>query len=86
MIGRFVSLLPFYLLFIISILKLRKNFGLLATGLFTLTLISMPQMMNFAVELRMYGWGLFFITCSFILIHDLIKNNFSYFKWIILNN
>jgi isoprenylcysteine carboxyl methyltransferase (ICMT) family protein YpbQ len=84
MIGRFVSLLPVYLLVIVSILKLRKNFGLLAAGLFTLTLISMPQMMNFAVELRMYGWGLFFVTCSFILIYDLIKNDFNYFKWIIL--
>ena len=84
LIGRFVSLLPFYLLFIVSILKLRKNFGLLAAGLFTLTLVSMPQMMNFAVELRMYGWGLFFITCSFILVYDLIKNDFNYIKWIML--
>lgn len=84
-IGRFVSLLPVYLLFALSLTKIRKNFGWLTAGIFTLTLISMPQLMNFFIELRMYGWGLFFVTTSFILINDMmIEKESDNIKWILL--
>lgn len=83
-IGKFVSLLPFYLLFIIALTKIRKNFGWLITGLFTLTLIAMPQMMNYAVEIRMYSWGMFFVTTSFIICYDILKQNKQIISWVLL--
>ncbi len=64
--------------------KIRKEFGWLTTGLFSLTLIAMPQMMNYAVELRMYSWGLFFVTSSFIVSYNILKNENKLMSWTIL--
>lgn len=73
-IGKFVSLIPMYLLFILSLTKIKKNFGMLAAGIFSLCIISMPQMMVYSVELRMYSWALFFVTASFIYAYEVVHN------------
>lgn len=84
LIGRFVSILPFYLLFILALTKIRKNFNWLTTGIFTLAIISMPQMMNFATEIRMYSWGLFFLTASFVISYEILNNSSDIKNWILL--
>lgn len=84
LIGRFVSILPFYLLFILALTKIRKNFNWLTTGIFTLAIICMPQMMNFATEIRMYSWGLFFLTASFIVSYEILNNSSDSKNWILL--
>ena len=73
-IGKIVSLIPIYLIGILSVTKVKKNFGYLTSGLFFLCITSMPQMMNYAVEVRMYSLGLFFVTASLIYIYEIIKN------------
>ena len=82
-IGKFTSLLPFYLIPILSFTKVRKNWGYLTGGLFAFCIVTMPQLMNFAVELRMYSWGLFFVTASFIYANE-ITNNSNLKNWAIL--
>lgn len=74
-VGKFVSIFPFYLLFILSLTKIRKNFGMLTSGIFCLLISSMPQMMLYAVEIRMYSWALFFVTASFIYSYDIIHDS-----------
>ena len=81
-VGKIVSLIPFYFLFILSMTKIRKNFGMLAAGIFCLLIISMPQMMLYAVEVRMYSWALFFVTASYIYYYDIIQDS-SIKSWII---
>ncbi|WP_299524433.1 hypothetical protein [uncultured Methanobrevibacter sp.] len=83
-IGKFTSLLPFYLILGLSATKIRKNFGYLTAGIFAFCIVSMPQLMNFAVELRMYSWGLFFITASFIYVYEIMNNNSNLKNWAIL--
>lgn len=73
LVCKIVSLIPFYLLAVLSFTKVKKLFGMLTCGIFALCIISMPQMMFFAVEIRMYGWALFFITASFIYFIDFIQ-------------
>lgn len=82
-VGKIVSLIPIYLIGILSITKVRKNFGLLTAGLFFLCIASMPQLMLYGVEIRMYSWGLFFVTATFIYSYDIIKNP-NLKTWIIL--
>lgn len=82
-IGRIVSLIPIYLIGILTITKVKKNFGLLTAGLFFLCISSMPQLMIYSVEIRMYSWGLFFVTASFIYVYDIIKAP-NLKTWIIL--
>lgn len=74
-VGKFTSLLPFYLILVLAATKVRKNWGCLTAGLFAFCIVTMPQLMNFAVELRMYSWGLFFVTASFIYAYDILNKN-----------
>ncbi len=76
-ISRLVSTIPMYLIVILSYKKVRKMFDWLTAGLFTLCIITMPQLMLYSVEIRMYSWGLFFITASFIYAYDIYKNGFD---------
>ena len=55
---------------------------MLASGIFCLLIISMPQMMLYAVEVRMYSWALFFVTASFIYSYEIIHDS-SIKNWII---
>lgn len=82
-VGRIVTLIPIYLIGILSITKVKKNFGMLTAGLFFLCISMMPQLMIYSVEIRMYSWGLFFVTASFIYIYD-IYNSPNLKNWIIL--
>lgn len=83
LVGRIVALIPIYLIGVLTIFKVKKNFGWLTAGLFFLCITSMPQLMLYNVEIRMYSWGLFFVTASFIYLYDLCKNP-NLKNWIIL--
>jgi len=73
-LGKILSLIPIYLLVLLSFTKIRKNFGMLTSGIFTLCICAMPRIMIYAVELRMYSWALFFVTASYIYLYDLIDS------------
>lgn len=81
-IGKIFSLVPFYLLGILCLTKIRNNFGLLVSGLFFLCICSMPRLMISAVEVRMYSWALFFVTSSLIYAYEIVKNP-SLKNWLI---
>lgn len=83
-IGKIVSLIPIYLIGLLSITKVKKNFGYLTAGLFFLCITSMPQLMLYSVEVRMYSWGLFFVTASLIYGYEIIKNDSNLKYWAIL--
>jgi len=82
-VGKIVSLIPIYLTGILAILKVKKHFGWLTAGLFFLCITSMPQLMLYSVEIRMYSWGLLFVTASYIYLYEIIKNP-NLKNWIIL--
>lgn len=81
-IGKIVSLIPIYLIGLLSITKVKKNFGYLTAGLFFLCITSMPQLMIYGVEVRMYSWGLFFVTASLIYSYEIIKNDSNLKYWL----
>ncbi len=83
-IGKIVSLIPIYLIGLLSITKVKKNFGYLTAGIFFLCITSMPQLMIYSVEVRMYSWGLFFVTASLIYAYEIIKNDSNLKYWAVL--
>lgn len=83
-IGKIISLIPIYLIGLLSITKVKKNFGYLTAGLFFLCITSMPQLMIYSVEVRMYSWGLFFVTASLIYGYEIIKNDSNLKYWVVL--
>lgn len=81
--GKLFSLIPILLIGVLSITKIRKNFGMLTAGLFFLCICSMPRILTSALEVRMYSWGLFLITASWIYVYEII-NDSTWKKWVIL--
>ncbi len=61
-----VSVIPYIVLFVYGITIVRKRYGLLGGGLFSFAVISMPNMSEYTVEIRMYGYVILFITAMCI--------------------
>lgn len=69
---KIVSVMPYFLLLIYAVTFLRKRFGLFVSGLFMFCILAMPQMSAYTVEMRMYGWALFFVTAAFFHAYEII--------------
>lgn len=65
-LAKLASIFPFLLCMIYGLTKVRKHFGWLSAGLFQFLLLSMPQLPDYTVEIRMYGYALFFITAGML--------------------
>ena len=59
--AKLVSMIPFGLCLVYAMTIVRKHFGMLTAGLFSFLLMTMPNLPEYTVEVRMYGWSLFFI-------------------------
>lgn len=70
-----VSVLPYCFLLAYGFFFLRKKFGMFVTGLFLFCVLSMPQMSAYTVEMRMYGWALFFVTAAFFHAYEIVNKN-----------
>ena len=70
---KLVSMLPFVGIFVYTLTAIRKNFGLHVAGLFWFLIMTMPQISNYTVEIRMYSLALFFITAAFVHSCELVR-------------
>ena len=73
-VGKIISVFPVIFLIIISFFKIRKQHEWLTGGIFSLAITSMPLLMLYATEIRMYSWALFFVTLTYIYTKDLFDN------------
>lgn len=69
------SMLPFVGLYVYALLFVRKRFGMKTTGLFLLLVVTMPQISNYIVEIRMYSIALFLITAMFFHSIEIVYEN-----------
>lgn len=69
---KLASMLPFVGIFVYTLTAIRKNFGLHTAGLFWFLVMTMPQISNYTVEIRMYSLALFFITAAFVHSYELV--------------
>ena len=70
---KLASMLPFAGIFVYTLTAIRKNFGLHVAGLFWFLVMTMPQISNYTVEIRMYSLALFFITAAFVHSCELVR-------------
>lgn len=70
---KLASMLPFAGIFGYTLTAIRKNFGLHVAGLFWFLVMTMPQISNYTVEIRMYSLALFFITAAFLHSCELVR-------------
>ncbi|MDR2545448.1 MAG: hypothetical protein LBD03_07930 [Methanobrevibacter sp.] len=62
---KIVSIIPIILLLVFGSTVLRRRFGWLFSGIFSLAIISAPRIMHFSTEIRSYCWGILFLTLAF---------------------
>ncbi|WP_139165080.1 hypothetical protein [Butyrivibrio sp. INlla16] len=62
MYAKLASVIPLFILFLYAVTIIRKRYGILVGGLFSCAVIAMPQMADYAVEVRMYSWVMLFVT------------------------
>ena len=70
---KLASMFPFVGIFVYTLTVIRKNFGLHVAGLFWFLVMTMPQISNYTVEIRMYSLALFFITAAFVHSCELVR-------------
>jgi uncharacterized membrane protein len=79
-IGKLISIVPYIILLILAITKIRNNFGSVCSAIFAICIVSMPNMLEYSIEIRMYSWSMLFVTTSYLYCFDVIKNN-SHLSW-----
>lgn len=85
-IAKLTSVLPFWLILLYSLVMIRRNFGWLTAGLFSFCVVTMPQMADYTVEVRMYSWALFFVLASALHAYEIMKDSISgYGRWDVKN-
>lgn len=83
-VAKLVSCIPFFFCILLSLNKIRKKFGMLPAGLFSFFLFSMPQMADYTVEIRMYGFALLFITAGMLYAYEILLSPYTIKAWIML--
>ena len=66
------SIIPYAIVLILSTFKLRKDYGWLTAGLFTLAIAAMSEFFITYSILRPYSWAMLFTLLSFIFFMDII--------------
>lgn len=81
--SQYLSMIPILCLLIIDYLKVRKEFGWLACGIFAVCITSMPNFMYYTLTIRMYSFAMFFVFMVFLIAYDIIKYN-NLKSWILI--
>lgn len=81
-IGKLFSVLAYVLLTVLCWHKLRNENK--ARPFVLLCIYGMPQLLSYAIEIRMYSWALLFVTASFLYARDIVLRNSTKKTWIFL--
>lgn len=71
---KMVSVLPYFILFLYSVVFIRKRFGIYTGGVFLFCSVAMPQLSGYTVEMRMYSWALLFVTAALLHGHGTVSS------------
>ncbi|MDR3291630.1 MAG: glycosyltransferase family 39 protein [Methanobrevibacter sp.] len=80
--AKLISIVPLILLIYFSFINLRKELDWLTGGIFAFCIITMPKLMFYGVQVRMYSWVMFFVTLSFYYSYKITKQSTKK-NWII---
>lgn len=72
---KMVSVIPYFILLLVSSTKIKKDYNWLTAGLFSITILTMGALPSYYITLRMYSWGLLFLVLSFISLKDVIEKS-----------
>ncbi len=67
------SMVPYIILFLVSLTKIKKEYGILSAGAFSFTLLAMCNFFTYYLIARMYSWPLLFLILAFIYLNDVLE-------------
>lgn len=71
--GRLASIIPSIILIFFSIFAIRPRWGSTVAGASCLLLLTMPHMMEYGIEIRMYSWALLFVTLTYYFAFKVVE-------------
>ncbi len=71
--AKFVSLIPHIILLVLGFTIIKNKYGFMTAFLFNMFSIGMPQLMGYSTEIRMYSWGMLFVTLGFLSSLEIYK-------------
>ncbi len=73
--GKICSVFPYVIVYIIMTIYIKKQFGKKVAGLSVICLFGMANMMEYGLEIRMYGWAMLFIFIAYLYMYRILKCN-----------
>ncbi len=80
---KLLSMLPLAILLLLSITKIRKDYGWLACGVFTFAISTLGMCAIVFVTSRMYSWSVLFLVMAFICYGEVLKKS-NVKSWVLL--
>ncbi len=71
--AKFASLIPHIILLVLGFTIIKNKYGAVTAFLFNMFSLGMPQLMGFSTEIRMYSWGMLFVTLAFLSSLEIYK-------------
>lgn len=72
--AKFTSLIPHIILLVLGFTVIKNKYGIVTAFLFNMFSLGMPELMGFSTEIRMYSWGMLFVTLAFLSSLEIYKN------------
>lgn len=72
-LAKLSSVAAYVILLIVCMTKVRKEWGDYVAGMWAVCLVGMSNLTGYWIEIRMYGWGMLFVTLAFLCANDIIK-------------
>lgn len=64
--AKLVSIIPIIILMVVSNTIIKKMYSKKTAFIFQILILTVPQIMNYAIEIRMYTYGLLFVTMFYL--------------------
>ena len=77
------SIIPYAIIFILCLTKVKKDYGILAGGLIAFSLLTMSAYFNHYLTARMYSWSILFVFAAFLYLKPILEQN-NLKSWIIV--
>lgn len=73
--GKLFSSIPFFLTILLTGKRVAEKRGTAAALLSAVCLAVMPNMLNYAIEIRGYSWAMFFVTAAYLYAGEVLWNS-----------
>lgn len=71
-LSKIFSIIPFFIIYVFVIIKTHKQNKNMLIGTFLFCLCAMPNLMTYAIQIRMYSWALFFVFMTFAYAYEVL--------------